>query len=503
MDTLPLERVSVPAGERSQPPSRRSGKTLLLFAVLLPALLAFTGLIIDGGLLMAAQRHAQHVADAAATAAALEKHRGESDSTAAAAATNLVHAHNGLPDAQVVVNIPPAQGPYAGRSGYVEVVLAHDVPTYLMQVLGAASSSTVRAQAVAGYEPSTAGAAIVVLDPDPPPLSVSPIPPLLPAAPALLGGFEVLGQGELRVEAAVLVNTQWGGVDQNGDPAGDGPGPPYAIACTPLLPLTQLRALDIRVVGGVDNPNNYGHISPQQDSPLKANKLPVPDPFRNLPPPTLTTDPSNVRADIYGGVTVANLPLAPPRVLQPGVYDWIEVISGRVIFSPGIYVIRGANPLTQAALSIVGGNVTAQGVMFYITNSPAYSINDGSPDSLDGETAPPAPGAAALLPSVILNLSLLNSTFSPLNDPTSPFHGMTIYQRRRDRRPIIILREDLLLAGSFSGTAYAKWGHVILAGSGTFDARFVAGTMRVVNATNVTLAPGTLLPPAEDVFLVQ
>ena len=59
-----------------RPATLRSGKTLVMFAILLPVLLGMTGLVIDGGLLMAAHRQVQNAADAAALAAAMDKYRG-------------------------------------------------------------------------------------------------------------------------------------------------------------------------------------------------------------------------------------------------------------------------------------------------------------------------------------------------------------------------------------------------------------------------------------------
>src|SRR6267142_1399355 len=50
----------------------RSGKVLVCTVVLLPALIGMLALVIDGSLLLAEARHLQHVADAAALAAARE-----------------------------------------------------------------------------------------------------------------------------------------------------------------------------------------------------------------------------------------------------------------------------------------------------------------------------------------------------------------------------------------------------------------------------------------------
>ena len=51
---------------RSLRPGRRPGKVLVLFTMLLPVLLGLVGLVVDGGLMMAAQRRVQNAADAAA-----------------------------------------------------------------------------------------------------------------------------------------------------------------------------------------------------------------------------------------------------------------------------------------------------------------------------------------------------------------------------------------------------------------------------------------------------
>jgi hypothetical protein len=79
---------------------------------------------------------------------------------------------------------------------------------------------------------------------------------------------------------------------------------------------------------------------------------------------------------------------------------------------------------------------------------------------------------------------------------------MLVCQRRNDRRPIVIAHTSLL-GGEFEGTTYAKWGHVIFVGQGAYDARFVAGTMRILALIDVTLAPTDLLPAAQDVYLVE
>lgn len=481
----------------------RSGKVLALVVLLFPAIFGVAGMVFDSGLMSADRRSGQHAADAAATAAAMDLYLGKGASIARDTAEQYVQDVNGLADITVTTNIPPQSGPYAGNSNFVEVLGQYNYRTRLIHLLGGTNQYVGQVRAVAGHEPATDGAAIVVLDPSPEAIDVAPIPGIIPIRPAILGGLEILGLGNVSVNGAVLVNTGWGGVDQDGEPAGESEGPPYGVSCSVVLPLTRLSAQDIRVAGGVDNPEYYGHYDPEELSPLQANRLPVPDPLISLPVPTTSVDPANVSDEEHGGVQVMALPLiVAPTTLSPGVYDWIEVISGSVVFEPGVYVIRSVNPVSGIALNLKGGIVSAEGVVFYITNSADYDVTSGAPDNGDGDDAPEPPTSTTLTPSVVINGLLPGTSFSPLSDPSSPYHGMLIYQRRQDRRPVVIGNLNLLGA-SVSGTIYAKWGHVLLTAQGTHDLRIAAGTARIVAVTDVTFDPSDLLPPARDVFLVE
>jgi Flp pilus assembly protein TadG len=503
MNSQPRSKNRQPADRASR--RRRLGMIVVFLVVALPAIIGIVGLVFDAGLLVADSRTLQHAVDAGATAAAMDVLMGEPDE-AEATASEYVRQFNHAADANLTVNRPPASGPFSGRNGFVEVITERPFRTRFLHALGAADTNTMRTRAVAGVRDATEGAAIVVLDPEPRAIDIVGLPVTLPlpALPELLGGLEVLGQGTVRVDGAVLVNTAWGGVDQDGNPVGEASGPPYGVSCTPLLGLTRLRARDIRVVGGVDNPAYYTDFEANQPSPLQANRLPSPDPYQELPVPTTGADSANVESTYRGTADVIGVPLVtPPRVLQPGVYDWIQVVSGDVVFQPGVYIIRSVHPVTQIGLNVVGGNVTANGVMFYITDTAGYSATTGGPDGDDLENAPTATPPLSLVPSVVINAALFGS-WSPITDSQSPFDGMLLYQRRHDQRPIVVAHQNLLLGGSISGTIYAKWGHVLFVGSATtYDVRLVAGSVRILTVAGSTFAPGNLLPPAQDVYLVE
>jgi Flp pilus assembly protein TadG len=272
------------------PRQRARGKVLVLLVITLPALCGLIGLMIDGGLLFAESRRLQDLADSAATAAAMEKMQGRSNADALAVATKFIAQYGQSSAAAVTLNCPPSTGPYAASNNHVELLVDNTVTTHVIQILSGTNIRTVRARAVAGFEPSTAGAAIIVLDPDPAEVSLAPLPalPISLAPPTLTAGLEIEGIGTARVDGAVLVNTAWGGLDEDSEQVGNSSGIgglAHAVSATPLLSLTRLQARDLRVVGGVDSPANYGNYVSGQDSPLKAGRLPVPDPFQSLAVP--------------------------------------------------------------------------------------------------------------------------------------------------------------------------------------------------------------------------
>lgn len=459
-------------------------------------------------MLRAKYRVAQHLADAAATAAANALANGQSMSDATNAAITFANSYNGAGSASVDVQIPPADGAYAGQAGFAQVRVSIPVPTVFMQTVGASSLNTVDATAVAGTKDSTGGAAIVILDPDPPGITLPTIAGItLPATPSLvLGGLEILGLGKVTVNGAVLVNNRWGGFDQNGNKVGE---PSLlllraAVTATPLLPLTAMESTDLRVTGGVDYPNLYQNVDPGKSTPLRANQKPVPDPLASLPVPTVSADPVHVDSTLRGGVSIISLPLiGPPTTLSPGVYEYIQILAGNVTLQSGVYIIRNAHPLTGIPLQIVAGTVTGNGVMFYITPNANYSAASGMPDAADPATSAPSFALTGGLISATINVGLLGSQLTPLNGTGSVYDQILIFQNRSDRRIMVLTGNILTTNGGFAGTVYSKWGHTIFGGMGTYDARFVVGSLRFLNILGVTFTPSQLLPAAKDVYLVQ
>jgi hypothetical protein len=144
-----------------------SGQVMVITLLCMAVLLGFVALAVDVGMLFHAKRNLQTVADAAASAGALDYYKNGVGSTASvasaqAAAENAVVA-NGLTTAafttscpvtpsgstpQACVAVPPSSGVHTG-AGYVEVQIVQPNPTTFMSFFGM-SRINVKTRAVAG-----------------------------------------------------------------------------------------------------------------------------------------------------------------------------------------------------------------------------------------------------------------------------------------------------------------------------------------------------------------
>jgi Flp pilus assembly protein TadG len=108
-----IERLAlVLHGIRGGSRDRRSGQSLVLFAICLTALVAVAGLVVDIGGAWSQSRSQQKVADVAALAAATKETNGGTRAQIIQAAYDSAAA-NGFATSEVTVNIPPVNGKYA------------------------------------------------------------------------------------------------------------------------------------------------------------------------------------------------------------------------------------------------------------------------------------------------------------------------------------------------------------------------------------------------------
>jgi uncharacterized membrane protein len=129
-----------------------SGQTLVLTALAMTIMLGFLALALDVGILFKTRRNMQTVADAAATAGALNSYYYKNDAAKAIAAGQAASKANffvdGVGGVSVTINAPPLSGPNKS-SGFVEAIIRKPVPTLFMGLFGR-KSVTVETRAVAG-----------------------------------------------------------------------------------------------------------------------------------------------------------------------------------------------------------------------------------------------------------------------------------------------------------------------------------------------------------------
>jgi Flp pilus assembly protein TadG len=458
------------------------------FVLTLPVLLGMTGLVIDSGMLMATQRTAQNAADAGALAAAMDLYRGASVATATTTGTTFIQNYNGLSNATVTMNSPPASGPYINNSRYCEVIVSLPYTASFIQVVGLNSGQNVSARAVAGYETFTTGDAAFVLRTD------------------AIPGISMNGNNtRLMVNGGVVVNSQGGGVDQYGNTVS---GSGNAVTTQQGMIIAQA----VQVVVGVDNVDNfrvYNGVGPNYydpsnpDRPLFARAPVAPDPLASLPTPTTSNGVVATYWNYLGNGQwgTASSPQAisiknkDTVTFSPGIYGPISFNGGTVTFNSGIYVIAGGG------ISF-GGNETitdnGAGVMIYNTGSD-YDPTTGAPDNADGSTLGTDSNANFGGVSMSGNPTI---SLSPINNSSSPFNGMLFYQRRWNAVTNSFVGNGTGL--NFSGTLYDKWGAFSLSGQGQYTAQFVVGSLSLSGNGNITItAPTGSKKGVNQVFLVE
>jgi hypothetical protein len=279
--------------------SERGGITLMA-AVLLPVSLAFMGLALDVGYLYSHRAQMRTAADAAALAAAMEVKRANaanSDEAADAAAEA-----NGFADVEVAVNHPPLEGPSAGDSNFVEVILEEQASTFFMGIFSA-DSTRVRARAVAGLF-SAMDASVVLLNPTVP------------------QSLWIASDSHLDAAMSVLVNSN------------------HERAVSVVLGST-LTAESISVVGGYEG---AGY------TPLpETGQAPMADPLGDLNPPSVGAC-NFTNFQVLAGTTAT---------LNPGVYcGGIKVWSGATAnLNSGVYVMNNGGVQVFSTSTLKGNGV--------------------------------------------------------------------------------------------------------------------------------------------------
>ncbi|MBI5683799.1 MAG: hypothetical protein HZC54_01840 [Verrucomicrobia bacterium] len=427
-----------------------SGQILTIVAVMLLAMLAILGLVVDSGLTHATRRQARRAADAAAQAGACSLCLGTNTTQMAdarAAAIQYAGLNGVNTNGNVLVQVPPGAGSgsaYAGSNGYIFVQVTLPVGITFMRLFTTQRTVNVTAAATAGTAPT-------------------PVPVTLQALnPTRHDALDVSGNARINLPSgAIAVNSSMND----------------AISISGNARIT---ASAINVTGDVSGPES--HITGQLNT-----GVPTPsDPLTNVDEPRITSSsqvtypdgytPNNTSLD-SGGTALSpvtkSIGANTTATLNPGIYWGGISLSGNatVTFRPGRYVLAGGG-------LHISGNASASGtnVFFYNTRDP-YSGGGAA-----------AYGSIDITGNGTINLKAPTVSFDPV------YGGLLIFNDRANT-------EDINLTGNGStggttGFIYGKSSELSVSGNGS-----VGNLGAIVDhasfSGNATMnAPGVAYTPA-------
>jgi hypothetical protein len=449
------------------------GQILVIFAGGMLVLFGIAAIVTDLGFAFITRRMEQNIADPGAIAAARyipAAYQGT------ATVTDMVHAacaiarQNGLftsatsdagcipandaDSSTLTVNFPPSANAagFAGRDGFVEVVISQNRPTLLGRVLGM-PTIRVSSSAVAAFNNGNSNSnSLVALDPTTcnsgvvsgTNTSVSIVPAINPSTGTpYVGGY-------------VHVNSTCGNPTNINDPGfcGTGEG-------TSALGINSNGANLIAPKVYVSGTCTKTNTSPY-NSPLVEGAVQIGDPMSEIPPPLISDYPAG-RCGPTGPVLTPTGPDSKgcnfpngTTVLQPGVYygGWTISNNSSLELQPGIYIIAGGGITlsgTNGSLEAVSGDPTVDArVMIFSTDNRQGSC--GSLNSFQKQGP--------------LSFSA-NSSFHAKALATGPYKGILLWQDANGCQPTAPVslggNGDVIIAG----TVYAPKAQVTLNGGAT------------------------------------
>lgn len=484
------------------PPPRRGGAVAPLVAISIVAILAVTGLVIDGGFVLTERRRAQSVADASALAAAQDLLNNKSLPQAVKSAyeyadLNGYHTDSsgwkvvpsGSPpsvastlaqgEVTISVNIPPKSGPHAGNREFVEVIASRRLDPFFIQVVGSGASNP-GARAVAG-----------VVRRSPPPFG-------LVALNKNGNGIQINGTGGFAVGAPVLVlSTDPNSMTLGGAPTATSTGPSAGwytdggYNSIPIYSWTDGTRIPAGSVSGFRPTPRAIPSTMAKSDPLITLAVPPADGLATYPAVNLTGGSRTINPGIYNGGIKATgsstLTLNPGLYIingggvQIGTYATKPLLPGQVDGVDNIY------PLATDSSSIIANNVTIYNTGTSSTFGPLLVSYYGS----NSVITPPA----ALTPGAVLDWS-------------KGYPGLSFFQDRNNTKLVWIVNQKVPMQGTY----YAASGVVRFNGQGINPAKpvqLVAGRIIIDtdtpdgNAESDVPYDARVFAPPPEIYLVE
>lgn len=317
----------------------KRGQTLVFFALLLPVLMGFIGLVVDVGTLYVEKARLQSSVDAAAAAGALDLKTLSDHGTSEATARDLLQKNGMSPTnaAAAAVTYPAKPGDPAAL--LIRISATEAVPTYFMRVLGFISdipvSASATAQAISGNGSFTFG--------------------LFAAKNLTLNGSNNQIGGDV-----------YGGTSLSNNGSG------------------------ITIAGTAETTNPLGSKKPLTP-PAIVLSSPLPMPTINLSGKTTTFSGSNLSGDFTGqGVVILTNPnITISGTLKGTFYSAAGTITikNKSIITGLIYALTGdiTSHGSQTSITgglVAGGNITLNGGMDFVQQPPSIITQPAPPKSM-------------------------------------------------------------------------------------------------------------------------
>lgn len=428
-----------------RPSSRRrqSGQIIALTALLVPVLVAFAGLAIDGGEIATRARWSQNAADAAALAAAYDIANNGFSLTDATNLGNVLAVQNDIPAADLTLTYYQADGvtnaTTPAQVAFVQADVVHTFSNLFLPIINIDTATvTVHARVAVA---SGGGCGLCVLSPD--------------ASPAL----QITGTSSIHLNSAIAVNSNANGATST-----------TASVYIHSGSLTTTSG-GISFVGS-NLVNGGGTVTP---APTTGGS-PIADPLASVPalnPALCGTTYTQYPAWNSGGSGASTIPGGVSGAVA--CYPSISIHgSASVTMTPGTYLISGPMTVTNS------GTLAANGVFIYLSCNSASG-------------SPPAPiactnGGGQPGGSIVISGASPVTITAP-NSGT--YQGLAVMA---DRYLTNANGTVLGLGGSgtlsTTGTIYAASGHLDLSGAAatsTFSSRFVVGTVTESGSSSVTI----------------
>lgn len=289
------------------------GNVALMFGLIIPALIGFSGLGVDGAYWLMERNKLQTSTDGAAISAAQALNLNGDKTAMEAEARRLLTKIYGaqMSDVRFTVEYPPKTGAMAGVNTAVEVIAEKDQPVHFVGLFGI-QSTYVSTRSVANVD-SMAEACVLALSEN--------------------------ADKAIRITGNATVNLACG-IAANSD----------STDSVYLSGSSDTTATGVSAVGDVFQSNNAKLTT--NGGPVKSHSQAVTDPYgpegRNvkLPPSSANCDETNLK--VQNDVTLA-----------PGRYcGGIHFTGGDVTFAPGVYVIDGGDFKANGNVSLSGTDVT-------------------------------------------------------------------------------------------------------------------------------------------------